>query len=276
MTRIGSLGAPYLNELLIELHSSLSSTDLRLSRGDECGLIALREGDLVHASIEPRCEKNGPRSTGSVAVYGMLAWSSGTFAIVPTCEPIRKTVSTPFNDVLLEGIRRLADSEEIRRRLPPSDTIIDVVKTPLTVITTPLSAVELTVLTEIDGRRTVGEILEGSVLGVALCSQAILRLLTIGLVAVRLTRKVSQFLDCDPRTIFPERQSLLRRMFALLNPLVGTANASDPIVVEVMAKCTGDRSAFDIARELAVSEGHVISVLDHLLSTQDVRVIRRD
>lgn len=275
MTRIGSLGSPYLNELLLELHVTLSSTDLRLSRGNECGLIALREGELIHASIAPRSESERPCSTGSVAVYGMLAWSSGTFAIVHTSEPVPKTVSTPLNDVLLEGIRRLADSADIRRRLPPYDTILDVVKAPRTVITTPLSAVELTVLAEIGSRHTLGEVLERSVLGVALCGQAILRLLTIGLVSVRLTANISRLLDCDPRTIFPLRQSLLRRMLVLLNPLVGTANTSDPIVTAVMERCTGELSAFDIARALAVSESQVLSVLDHLLSTQDVRVLRR-
>ncbi|GAC1309636.1 MAG: hypothetical protein NVS2B3_13800 [Vulcanimicrobiaceae bacterium] len=188
MTQIGSLGAPYLDEILVSLHGERASVDLRLTRADEIGFIAVRRGELVHATIVRRRDDRAPCAGGTLAVYEMLAWSTGTFSIVRTQVPIETTIRTALNDLLLEGTRRLADGADIRRRLPPRDVVLEVVRTPRGVMTTPLSPVELTTLAAIDGGRTLGDVLARSVLGVALCGQAVLRLLSVGLVAVRRPR----------------------------------------------------------------------------------------
>lgn len=209
MSRIGRLGAPYLDVILLELHGTLGSADVRLARGDDSGLIALRHGELVHASVARSVDAG---ATGATAVYELLAWSSGSFAVVETSATIEATIFAAPNDLVLEGLRRLNDSEDIRRRLPPSDVVLEIARVPRGVIDTPLSAVELTMLSEIDGRRTLGETLERSILGVALCRQAALRLIAIGLVTLRTNGRGPRSFSDELREIFPFRRALrLRR-----------------------------------------------------------------
>ena len=270
----GQLGAPYLNELLRELHGAQSSNDLRLAHGNDRGLIALRGGELVHASIE-RVRTDVAVTLGSGAVYDMLSWSSGSFNLIRPSDPIENTIFAPLNDLLLEGLRRLDNIADIRRRLPPCDTVLELVRTPRGVITTPLSPLELRILEAIDGKRTLGEHLERSVVGVALCGQIVLRLLSIGLIRPKLGELGTRLLDCDSRTIFPVRETLWRRVLVLLNPLTDIANATDPIVAAVMTMCTGAYSALEIAAALDYSEPQVLAVLDHLSATKEVRLLRK-
>lgn len=187
MTRIGRLGAPYLDVILFEVHGTLGSVDIRLARESDCGFIALRQGELVHASTARRIGRDDALddATGAAAVYDMLAWSSGSFAVMETNVAVGTTVFTALNDLVLEGLRRLTDSTEIRRRLPPAEMVLEIVRTPRGVIDTPLTAVELTMLSEIDGRRTLVETIERSVLGVALSRHTLLRMIAIGLASVR-------------------------------------------------------------------------------------------
>jgi hypothetical protein len=276
MNARGRLGEPFLNDLLLGLNCKASSTDVQLERHGECGLIALRRGELVHATIQAEYRVAAPVMTGSAAVYGMLSWPSGSYRLLLPSDPIERTIVAPLKDLLLEGSRRFDDIGEIRRRLPPADTVLDIVRLPLGVMTTPLSPVELTVLSEVDGRRTLEELLEQSVLGVALCGQAILRLLSIDLVRAKHGMLVAQLFDRDLRTVFPVHQALWRRMLGLLNPLLETPNANDPLIAEVLRLCTGNASVFDIAKQLDFSQSQVLSAIDLLIANKAVSLIFRD
>lgn len=209
MSHIGQLGAPHLDAIVLELHAGLASADVRLASGDGRGFIALRHGDVVDASID----RGGriPGVVGAPAVYEMLRWSSGTYAILAANRPSAITVFAAPNDLVLEGLRRLCDPGEIRRRLPPAGTIFEVARATRGVLETPLSHVELTLLSEIDGRRTLGETLERSVVGVALARQTVLRLIAIGLLRVRVADGVRRSLAGEVRAMFSLRRALRSR-----------------------------------------------------------------
>jgi hypothetical protein len=267
----GRLGEPYLGELLLQLHADAMSSDLVVSRTDERGTIVLQQGEIVHAHATTSQSDDSGRK-GSAALYEMMAWSSGRYQLMTAASLQERTISASFEDLLLEASRRLADWNDLRLRLPAADTVLGIEPASIGVIRSRFSPVELSVLEQAANHLTVQEILDESKLGIALCGQAILRLLSIGLLRVELSGNIQRLFDSDLRTIFPVREPLWREMLTMLNPLRERPNTSDPLIASVDALTDGKTSLYEIAQRLEMSEAQVLSAVDHLVASRRIHV----
>jgi len=79
-----------------------------LQRGVDTATLYIQGGQIVHAE--------GVEQTGEEAVYSVLGWRYGTFALARTVTPPATTITIDWNSLLLEGLRRLdelsGDDEE--------------------------------------------------------------------------------------------------------------------------------------------------------------------
>jgi len=72
--------------------------------GAQEGLIYFEKGEIVHALTDSL--------TGAEAVYHLLSWAEGTFKINDQTTAPNRTIVTPWNSLLLEGMR-LLDEQKI-------------------------------------------------------------------------------------------------------------------------------------------------------------------
>lgn len=80
---------------------------LRVRHGNEQGAIYFKDGNIVHA------EKNG--LSGEEAFYQIMAWKSGEFTVNRDVKIPRETISTGWQSLLLEGLRRVDENSPIAR-----------------------------------------------------------------------------------------------------------------------------------------------------------------
>jgi hypothetical protein len=65
--------------------------------------VVFRDGEIDAAVMSGGLE-------GEAAMYKLLTWTSGRFFFVPKQAPPRRRVALPFEQILLEGLRRLDES----------------------------------------------------------------------------------------------------------------------------------------------------------------------
>lgn len=75
---------------------------LRIRHSGEEGHIFFADGEVVHAAVGSR--------VGEEAVYAMLAWEDGDFDLEMDVSAPRRTITTGWSGLLLEGMRRLDES----------------------------------------------------------------------------------------------------------------------------------------------------------------------
>ena len=84
------------------------SCRLTLSLGDQRGLVFLADGQVVHATLGDR--------TGEEAVYDMLAWDTGTFALDLNQPHPEISIHTDWQPLLLEGMKQLPIRQAARAK----------------------------------------------------------------------------------------------------------------------------------------------------------------
>lgn len=119
-----------------------------LKKGGTLGEIFVENGRIIHGAAES--------SYGEEAVYLMMTWMIGKFSYTPDVLPESKTVNTPTEQILSEGVQRVQEWDRIRKAIPSADTVFrlsyrkeagDIV----------LKAGEWNILIRINGVKTVGE-----------------------------------------------------------------------------------------------------------------------
>ena len=89
---------------IIQLNcNEMNTATVCLLREDREGIICFAEGAIVHAAIE--------NLVGEEAVYELLSWPDGSFVVQQGQEATERTISSNWNSLLLEGIRRLDEQE---------------------------------------------------------------------------------------------------------------------------------------------------------------------
>lgn len=90
---------------LIQLNClSRLTSSLVIDRENEEGRIFFKEGNIVHATCG--------EFEGEEALYELLSWSGGNFSTVKNEEPPRETIIKGWQGLLLEGMRRLDESQK--------------------------------------------------------------------------------------------------------------------------------------------------------------------
>jgi hypothetical protein len=169
----GNLTQLKLIDILRLLHLTGRTGQLELTTPEgEFGEIYLVKGEITHALYE--------ESIGEEAVYGLFGWSAGTFRFVSEETTDELTVSLGTPQILEEATTYAAEWERIRKVIPSSNAVYRLGTRPSSEIQ--LRAEDWSVLTLIDGERTVREISDLSQLNELYSSKIICRLSDLGLV----------------------------------------------------------------------------------------------
>lgn len=117
---------------LMQLFGTSKKTGTLILRGPAVGVIHLREGLIVHASLE------GSSVAPIKAAYRMLSWTSGSFSLGPADANAPMQLNLTAHAYLMEGFRQQDELVTIQDRLPPRTARLTL-RTPLTA---PLSTLE--------------------------------------------------------------------------------------------------------------------------------------
>jgi Domain of unknown function (DUF4388)/Inner membrane component of T3SS, cytoplasmic domain len=117
---------------LMQLFGTSKKTGTLVLHGPKVGHIHLRDGIVIHASID------GVTLAPQKAAFRMLSWSEGAFSLEPADPAVSETLSLTAHVYLMEGIRQMDELSNLSISLP-SPTAKLSLKTPLTA---PLSTLE--------------------------------------------------------------------------------------------------------------------------------------
>jgi hypothetical protein len=118
-------------------------------------------------------------------LQNMVKWETGTYEFSASTDGMpEKNISKPLRlePILMEALRRKDEVEEIRRFLPSFDTIIRVAE--LNLEDLHLEAQDAGILTLVDGRRTIEEIIEESSSDEVETLDILERLFALGVVSI--------------------------------------------------------------------------------------------
>lgn len=168
----GNLAQLKLIDVLRLLHLSGRTGQLELTTDDgDFGEIYLMNGQITHALYD--------EFIGEEAVFGLFSWLEGKFRFSSDETTDEITVSLPTGQILEEATTYAAEWERIRRVIPSSNAIYRLASRPSAEIQ--LRHEDWSVLTQLDGERTVKEISEETQLNELFTSKIICRLYELGL-----------------------------------------------------------------------------------------------
>jgi hypothetical protein len=149
----GGLDELGLTELveMVTLGEKTGLLTLRDDAGAEAGWLAFRDGRLVGGA--------GGALTAEKAFYGLLALKTGTFSFDPQAQLDEETCDLATESLLMEGMRRIDETRQLRRELPAS-AVVRLLGGPA------VSSGETRVLGYLGpGARKVGDIVDGVLVG---------------------------------------------------------------------------------------------------------------
>lgn len=169
----GNLAQLRLIDILRLLHLSARTGQLELTSDDaKFGEIYLVGGQISHALYE--------EWIGEEAVYGMFSWAEGVFRFHSDETTDERTVSLPTDQILEEAATYASEWEKIRKTVPSSNAIYRLASRPSADVQ--LRAEDWSVLTQLDGEKTILEIADASQLNELFTSKIICRLYELGLI----------------------------------------------------------------------------------------------
>lgn len=180
-----------LIDILRLLTSEGKTGVLSLQSGTEKGEVCFDRGILTHAIC-----KNG---VGEEAVFSLLTWMDGNFSFSPNVTTDERSIETDTPSLLEEGMKRLKEWDQIKEIIPSQELVfrLSAQRAPDEVT---LKHDEWSVLSEIDGSKTAGEISDASGMGEYDTARIIYRLFAAGLVEVATEPKLK---SKTKRTIDP-------------------------------------------------------------------------
>lgn len=119
----------------------------RLSAG-----VFFDRGEVVHAYCPPR--------EGVPAIHQLLRWQEGRFAFLKGATHRVRTIEADLHNLLLDGLRQLDEHRVIEKHLPPDDTVLHVQRDANAVEDVQMTQAEWRLLSLINGRRTMRQIVE--------------------------------------------------------------------------------------------------------------------
>ena len=145
-----------LSEILFLMEKFKKTGKLEITYKDKKGEIYVEEGKCVHSSYS--------NVEGIDAVYEMAQIIEGTLTFIPSALSDKKTISAPFTVLQEEIEKRSYEIRGLKEKLPPLDTVmVKSDKPPSPELT--LRKTDWKLLTLIDGKRNLREVIEESGLG---------------------------------------------------------------------------------------------------------------
>ena len=146
----GSLKELPLPDIIQLVSVSGKTGRFTLSRDADRGLIFLKNGQMVHASIGDLI--------GEEAIYALAIWNSGDFQFTPGDEPDRQTITKSNTNLLMEAARRLDEWRVLSKKIPSVDHVPELQAREGRHEQITLNPQEWTLITRIDGQRSIAEI----------------------------------------------------------------------------------------------------------------------
>lgn len=99
----GSLKELGLTNIIQINCTEMNTATVSLTYQGKTGIICFADGAIVHAAVGD--------VVGEEAVYELLSWPDGSFVVEAGTIPSERTVSTSWNSLLLEGLRRMDEEQ---------------------------------------------------------------------------------------------------------------------------------------------------------------------
>jgi hypothetical protein len=184
----GSLSQFKVIDIVRLLTSEGKTGILNLQRGKEKGEIYVNRGSLVHAIC-----KDG---VGEEAVFAILTWTDGNFNFNPNLTTDEKTIDKNTPSLLEEKIKQLEEWQQIKEIISSRDIVFKLSskRAPDEVR---LKHDSWSVLSQVDGKKTVGDISDELKMGEYETARNLYQLFSSGLieVATTLQRKARKVVD---------------------------------------------------------------------------------
>ncbi len=148
----GDLAEYAIPDLLQFMHATRKVGQLVLEgRASKAAGVFFADGEVVHAYCPPR--------KGVSALYQLLGWREGRFAFLKNVQPVERTIFEDLQNLLLDGLRRLDEYRLLADRLPPLPTVLHLARSEQSRDDIRLTRTEWQVLSHVNGRRTLEEVL---------------------------------------------------------------------------------------------------------------------
>jgi hypothetical protein len=94
-------------------------------------------------------------------VYRLFAWNEGAFRFEPHLQPVQNRIPVPVDleNIIMEGVRRLREVERLKEELPDLDIPVRLTSRPETIRKVQLSPEEWRVISQVNGRNTIEQIM---------------------------------------------------------------------------------------------------------------------
>lgn len=150
-TLTGTIDQMSLLEILKLLNSGNMSGRLKMSNGFGQGELYVKAGQIVH------CVTGG--SMGESALTTMLGWIEGHFSFETNIDAPEESISAATDQLLLDNARKIKDWRDIKKVVSSMD-IIFALSAGSSTGAVNLQADEWQILSQVNGNRTVGQIME--------------------------------------------------------------------------------------------------------------------
>lgn len=232
-TMQGDLGEYALPDLLQFIHATRKQGQLVLERGAAASAgVYFAQGEVVHAYCPPR--------VGVPAFHQILTWEEGRFAFLKNAAPAQRTIHDDLQNLLLDGLRRLDEVRALSERLPARETVLHLAPPEAQRAEIRLTRSEWTLLSLVNGRRTLAEVLRQAEGGEAEVLRTVYGLLVSGLVT---PVRDDAWLDAIVPARIPAREA-------------SPSRSAPPTILAnlVLKRVDGHRSLATILAELACGE----------------------
>jgi hypothetical protein len=146
----GSLKELPLPDIIQLVSVSGKTGKFTLTREADRGLIYLKGGQMVHASVGDL--------QGEEAIYALSIWSTGDFQFNAGEEADRQTITKSNTNLLMEAARRVDEWRVLSKKIPSVDHVPELLARENRHEQVTLNPQEWMVLTRIDGQRSITEI----------------------------------------------------------------------------------------------------------------------
>lgn len=141
-------------EILQLLNLSRKSGTLTLRQSRLHAVVHLRDGQVVEAA----CEEH----SGADVIYRLLGWREGEFEFTRTLRPVTRTVHDATETLIMEGMRRLDEWQQIEREFTDLNVVLRLKSGQAAERYEGLEEDARTILKLVDARRNVAQIIRES------------------------------------------------------------------------------------------------------------------
>lgn len=180
----------------------------------------------------------GVKNQALEIIYSLFSWNQGEFAFFDSVEEIREeriTLSINTSTIIMEGIRRIDESARIREKITSLDMVFErVAETDPDFEALDLSEREIALFNEIDGRRTVRDLIPAT----ELTEFEVIRIL-FQLLSARVIDEVPDSKSAHPVFLDVEDSPELLRIISTYNGMFGR-------LYDTLQESIGETAAGDV------------------------------